>query len=114
MSANALITETAPICPRCAHYIPSDEEPGAYPGAMSRADDETEVCSSCGSEEGLLDFAASVKAGRYVRATSKVDWLRPDLARSKLTDEEKEEERTAECKEVNSMFASLDDANSLN
>lgn len=45
------------ICPRCkASYIPNNLEPGAYPGALSRLDNETEICSSCGVEEAIEQF----------------------------------------------------------
>lgn len=47
---------SAPICPRCGHHIPNDEEPGAYPGAISRWDNLTEVCSKCGQDEALIVF----------------------------------------------------------
>lgn len=43
-------------CPRCTHFIPSDENPGAYPGAISRVDNETEICSNCGVEEAILQY----------------------------------------------------------
>lgn len=43
-------------CPRCGHCIPNDEEPGAHPGAASRVDDETEICSACGLDEALVQF----------------------------------------------------------
>lgn len=42
-----------PVCPRCGHFIPTDENPGAYPGALSRTDNYTEVCSACGSREAM-------------------------------------------------------------
>lgn len=42
------------ICPRCEGYIPSNDAPGAYPGALSRTDNETEICSQCGVEEALI------------------------------------------------------------
>lgn len=45
-----------PICPRCGHFIPNDLHPGAYPGAISRLDNKTEICSSCGTDEALRDF----------------------------------------------------------
>lgn len=45
-----------PVCPKCSGYIPSNENPGAYPGAISRADNKTEICSSCGTNEALADF----------------------------------------------------------
>ena len=50
-------TTELPICPRCTvNYIPNNEEPGAYPGALSRVDNETYICSDCGVEEGLDAF----------------------------------------------------------
>jgi hypothetical protein len=45
-----------PICPRCSGYIPNDAMPGAYPGALSRLDNETEICSECGSIEAMEQF----------------------------------------------------------
>jgi len=43
----------APICPRCLGYIPSNREPGAYPGAGSRYNRSIEICSWCGSDEAF-------------------------------------------------------------
>jgi hypothetical protein len=42
------------VCPRCLHAIPNDEHPGAYPGALSRSDNRTVICSLCGSLEALM------------------------------------------------------------
>lgn len=45
------------ICPRCqADWIPCNERPGEYPGAISRADNKTEICSACGEDEALKDY----------------------------------------------------------
>lgn len=44
---------TKPVCPRCSGYIPNDVSPGAYPGALSRTDNKTEICSECGTLEAL-------------------------------------------------------------
>lgn len=41
------------LCPRCQHFIPDDVTPGAYPGAISRVDNKTEICSSCGLDEAI-------------------------------------------------------------
>lgn len=50
-------------CPRCKiNYIPNNETPGAYPGALSRVDNKTEICSDCGVEEALDDYFGSNKA----------------------------------------------------
>lgn len=45
-----------PICPKCSGYIPNNETPGAYSGAISRRDNITEICSACGTQEALEDF----------------------------------------------------------
>ena len=41
------------ICPRCLGYIPSNAFAGQYPGAISRIDNSTEICSDCGTEEAI-------------------------------------------------------------
>lgn len=41
------------ICPRCLGSIPNEAYKGQYPGALSRTDNATEICSDCGSEEAL-------------------------------------------------------------
>lgn len=47
------------ICPRCqSDWIPNNAQPGAYPGAISRADNKTEICSACGEDEAMKDFFA--------------------------------------------------------
>ena len=46
-----------PICPICSGFIPNNETPGAYAGAISRTDNKTEICSACGNREALEDFA---------------------------------------------------------
>lgn len=45
-----------PKCPRCGGLIPNNEQPGAYPGALSRVDNKTEVCSECGTLEAIEQF----------------------------------------------------------
>ena len=39
-------------CPRCLSLLPV-----GYPGAMSRVDNATEVCSDCGTTEALMQLA---------------------------------------------------------
>lgn len=42
------------VCPRCEEsYIPNNHDPGAYPGAVSRTDNETYICSLCGEDEAV-------------------------------------------------------------
>jgi hypothetical protein len=43
-------------CPRCGGGIPTDAQRSRYPGAISRWDNATQVCSRCGQEEALLQF----------------------------------------------------------
>jgi RNA polymerase subunit RPABC4/transcription elongation factor Spt4 len=57
-----------PICPTCHGHIPNNDTPGAYPGALSRVDNKTEVCSACGVKEAIQAFAARVKHDGEVRA----------------------------------------------
>lgn len=50
-------------CPRCGGMIPTDERPGAYPGALSRhertaQDEPVEICSACGVNEAIRDFTS--------------------------------------------------------
>ena len=52
----------AHACPRCGGGIPNDEQRGLYPGAVSRttrdpAVEDVEVCSNCGTQEALEEFA---------------------------------------------------------
>ena len=50
-----------PTCPRCTGFIPSNLTPGRYPGALSRVDNKTEICSECGHEEGTNPWALEPK-----------------------------------------------------
>lgn len=43
-------------CPICEGWIPNNDTPGAYPGALSRKDNKTEICSECGTMEAIEDF----------------------------------------------------------
>jgi hypothetical protein len=44
------------VCPICDGWIPNNEQPGAYPGALSRVDNKTEICSACGVREALIEY----------------------------------------------------------
>lgn len=50
-------------CPRCGHDIPNDQYPGMYPGALSRRDDKTEICSACGQAEAFEDMGVQTYNG---------------------------------------------------
>lgn len=49
-----------PVCPRCDGFIPNNETPGLYPGALSRLDNKTEICSECGQDEALRDLCRAL------------------------------------------------------
>lgn len=51
-------------CPRCGGGIPNDLDRGRYPGALSRLDNKTEICSDCGVQEALEDFSVGSPAPR--------------------------------------------------
>jgi ribosomal protein S27AE len=51
-----MTVETKHICPRCGGFIPNNFQPGEYPGAISRLDNKTEICSSCGTDEAMEDY----------------------------------------------------------
>lgn len=44
------------ICPRCGGPVPREGMQGKYPGALSRLDNETEICSACGTDEAMQDY----------------------------------------------------------
>ena len=47
------------LCPRCTMRL----LPLGYPGAMSRVDNKTEICSECGQDEALLQWAGHTLGG---------------------------------------------------
>ncbi len=47
---------TVHMCPRCGGPIPSEEHAGEYPGALSRVDNHTEICSQCGTDEAMIQY----------------------------------------------------------
>ena len=67
----------APICPRCNGYIPNNEQPGAYPGALSRVDNKTEICSECGTLEAIEQFTGGEPMPMSMWKASEA--FRPDL-----------------------------------
>lgn len=50
-------------CPRCGGGIPNDARRGEYIGALSRIDNETEICSACGTDEAMRDLAGAPPLG---------------------------------------------------
>ena len=59
-------------CPICRGMIPNNETPGAYPGAMSRFDNRTEVCSLCGSVEALIGLMGCADAKKKIEVSRAV------------------------------------------
>lgn len=53
---NEIQKKMFPYCPRCGGFIPNNETPGAYCGALSRVDNQTEICSACGDDESLEEY----------------------------------------------------------
>ena len=57
-----MIQITEHQCPRCGHQMPHDDmPPGAYPGALSRHDNRTYICSECGADEAMRQFMGRSK-----------------------------------------------------
>lgn len=50
-----------PICPICNGFIPNNAHPGEYIGALSHVDNKTEICSECGTREGLANLDKFLK-----------------------------------------------------
>lgn len=50
-------------CPRCGFPVPNAEHAGEYPGALSRYDNETYVCSDCGRWEAMTQFTGDPLPG---------------------------------------------------
>ena len=67
------------ICPRCGGDVPDTEHKGQYLGAISRVDNETEVCSKCGTEEAMLQMAGRLNGketwwiGRHAESEDDID-----------------------------------------
>lgn len=47
-------------CPRCLGPVPNKDHVGEYPGALSRTDNQTEICSDCGTAEGWEQFVGKL------------------------------------------------------
>ena len=47
------------ICPRCLGDVPNTLNKGEYPGALSRVDNLTEICSACGTDEAMTQFMSA-------------------------------------------------------
>lgn len=58
------------ICPRCGGGVPTDENKGAYMGALSRVAD-IEICSLCGEDEAV---AAIFTKGEFNGLVPQSEW----------------------------------------
>lgn len=54
-----LQTKTENQGPRCLWHIPNNITPGAHPGALSRTDNSTEICSDCETQEAAEEHFGS-------------------------------------------------------
>lgn len=64
-------------CPRCGGPVPDEEHQGEYPGALSRWDNRTEVCSRCGSEEAVAQWMARDATAAVHPVTGRRPWVKP-------------------------------------
>ena len=71
------MTTNLPPCPRCTGPIPNAVATVYHTGAISRTDNQTEICSDCGLDEALRVFASA-------RAIPQTEWpvnkSKPDMA----------------------------------
>jgi transposase len=56
MSTDPTSPAFAGPCPRCGGAVPNEHTPGKYPGALSRVDNRTYICSMCGTAEAMFNF----------------------------------------------------------
>lgn len=54
------------VCPICEGAVPSEEHKGRFPGALSRFDNNEEICSACGTAEAMTPMF-SVKGMSLMR-----------------------------------------------
>lgn len=60
-------------CPRCKGPVPNRYEKGEYAGALSRFDNTTYICSSCGTEEALMaGHLIPLNVGLYSETANKI------------------------------------------
>lgn len=90
-------------CPRCGGWIPNDDEPGAYPGAMSRymvpIDGELrrciEICSACGEHEAFQQMGWAGRGAEQSGLTPPHDWPIPELHEENVRRQEERREQLA-------------------
>ena len=61
-------------CPICMNWIPTNDKKGEYPGAMSRFDNDTEICSACGTGEAMMELSLAGFADAALSNTIYGDW----------------------------------------
>lgn len=62
-------------CPRCGGPVPNMKFVGQYPGALSRTDNKTEICSNCGHLEAMEQMAPRSSAMGRERITPQTEWF---------------------------------------
>lgn len=56
------------LCPRCGEWM------NVHFPALSRADNETSICSACGKDEGMMDASAALKMPSGPHRTVVPEW----------------------------------------
>lgn len=80
------------MCPRCEseYFVPYEAPPEVIrwasgkrilPPALSRFDNSSNICSSCGTHEAMIDFSNAVSApsSKSQRLTGPEDWPVPPV-----------------------------------
>ncbi len=53
---NPKLSDYGGPCPRCEGLVSNEHYKGQFSGALSRLDNETYICSACGTDEGMFQF----------------------------------------------------------
>lgn len=99
-------------CPRCGGAIPSEQHKGEYPGALSRYDNETYICSDCGTQEAF-------GAGHLVPLTFALESAQAKAIREEVRDKGHQGRQVGggmiecDCGWISSRYAGMTDADRI-
>ena len=64
-------------CPMCLNWIPNNKQRGIHDGAISRYDNETEICSACGTMEAMVGIQIDNGDGDHIweKANTIEEWI---------------------------------------
>lgn len=68
------IIEHATTCPRCLGGVPNNTMRGKYPGALSRTDNETYICSDCGVLEAFEQAGPRISSSGRANIMPQEEW----------------------------------------